>query len=218
MIVAIDGPVAGGKSTAARNLAKGLGFEHLDTGALYRTVTLLARRTNTDPADADAVRAMLRTADVRLADERAFLNDEDVSDAIRRPEISSAVKPFAENQDVRDFVNAYARKFATGRNIVVEGRDMGTVVFPNAELKIFLTASVEERARRRWEELQTRGTPQPFESVLADLEKRDREDTTRPIAPLRKAPDAVTVNSTGWTQEQTRERLLALAKERLGSL
>jgi len=213
MIIAIDGPVAGGKSTAARNLAKDLGFEHLDTGALYRMVTLLARRSNTDPADREAVKSLLRSANVRLSGDRAFLNGEDVSDAIRLPEISSSVKPFAENQDVRDFVNAYARRFASSRNIVVEGRDMGTVVFPDAGLKIFLTASVEERAKRRWEELTTRGTPQPYDKVLADLQKRDREDTHRPIAPLLQAPDAVVIDSSGWTPTQTRSKLLALAKE-----
>jgi CMP/dCMP kinase len=218
MIIAIDGPVAGGKSTAAKNLAKALGFEHLDTGALYRAVTLLAVRSKADPADAKAAKALLKSTRVRLDGGKVFLDDEDVSDAIRRPEVSSSVRPFAENGDVRNFVNSYARAFAGGRNVVVEGRDMGTVVFPHADLKLFLTASIEERARRRWEELEKRGTPQPLETVAAELQKRDAQDMSRAIAPLRMADDAVKVDSTGWSAEQTLDALLMIARKRLKGL
>ncbi len=216
MVVTIDGPVASGKSTAARNLARALGFDHLDTGAVYRAVTLLARRREVDAADAGAVHAMLADADVRIDGEKTLLAGEDVSDEIRLPEISSAVRPFAENAEVRDFVGERARRYAGGRDIVAEGRDMGTVVFPDARVKVFLTASDDERARRRWEELEKRGTPQPLDRVLADLKARDEADTHRKVAPLRKADDAVAVDSTGWTQEETLRRLIQVVKGRLG--
>jgi cytidylate kinase len=215
MIIAIDGPVACGKSTAARNLAKALGFDHLDTGAIFRALTVLAMRGGTDASDAAAVKRLLKKADVRLEGDRVYLNGQDVSSDIRRPEVSSSVKPLAENPDVRDFVKRIDHRFASGRNIVAEGRDMGTVVFPNAEVKIYLTASPEERARRRWEELQARGTPQEYADVLTDLAARDHADMTRSIAPLRKAPDAVEVDTTGLAPDQSAERLVEIVRQRL---
>jgi len=215
MIVAIDGPVASGKSTAARNLARALGFQYLDTGAIYRALTVLARRSATDAGCREAVRRMLASASVRLEGDAVFLDGEDVSGEIRLPEVSSSVRPLAENPDVREYVKNFERSLAAGKNVVVEGRDMATVVFPQADVKIFLTASVEERARRRWEELEARGTPQDYQSVLADLIARDKADMTRKIAPLRKAPDAIEVNTTGLLAEESASRLLAVIRDRL---
>ncbi|MCD6404730.1 MAG: (d)CMP kinase [Planctomycetes bacterium] len=203
MIVAIDGPVASGKSTAAKNLARALGFRHLDTGMIYRAVTVLAARSGVDAADRGGVAGMLARADIRIDTERAFVDGRDVTEEIALPEITRNVKPFAGNPDVREFVNTLARATAEGANIVVAGRDMATVVFPNADVKIFLTASPEERARRRWEELCARGADEDYETVLADLRRRDRADITRPVAPLKKHKDAVEVNSTGWTSDET---------------
>jgi cytidylate kinase len=214
MIVTIDGPVAGGKSTAARNLAAALGFEHFDSGAVYRAVTLAAVRAGVDPCDGAAVRALLGRIEVRYDRGRAFLAASDVSDAIRTPEITSAVRPFAENADVRAFVNGVARGFSAGRDMVVEGRDMGTVVFPDADVKIYLAASAEERARRRCEELRERGTHQEYETVLRELRERDRADESRALSPLRKAPGAVEVDSTGWSQDQTLRRLVEIVDSR----
>lgn len=215
MIVTIDGPVASGKSTAAKNLAEALGFEHLDTGAIYRAITLLALSAGTDPADRAAVRRLLGEVKVHFEEERIHLNGRDVSDDIRRPDITSSVKPFAENPEVREFVKKLEHGIASGKDIVVEGRDMGTVVFPEANVKVFLSASAQERARRRWEELQGKGIDQDYETVLRELDARDHADANRSIAPLRKAPDAIEFDSTGLSQEETAGRLLEIVRSRL---
>lgn len=215
MIITIDGPSGVGKSTAARRLARALGFDYMDTGALYRTVTVLARHTRTDPADRAAVKRMLSRADIAVDGERVRVNGRDVSDEIRLPEVSAGVRPFAENPDVREFVKAIAHHLAEGRNVVVEGRDMGTVVFPEAEVKIYLTASIDERARRRFRELIERGIPQPYEVVVADIAARDHADMTRAIAPLRKPDDAVEADSSGWTREETSARLAEIVRRAL---
>jgi len=218
MIITIDGPVAGGKSTAARNLARALGFDYLDSGAVYRAITLLARRTGIDTSNRGAVKTLLAQTRVRLEGEKTFLNGEDVSNEIRLPEVSSAVKPLAENPDVRDFVKAFERRITAGRNMVADGRDMGTVVFPEAPVKIYLTASAEERARRRWQELKQRGTPQAYEEVLAELTARDKADMTRAIAPLRKAADAIEFDSTGLEPEETARGLEKIVRGKLRGL
>jgi len=216
MIITIDGPVASGKSTAARNLARVLGFDHLDTGALYRSLALMAVEEGIDPRDGGAVAEMMERARVGLAGERVFLCGRDVSDLIRRPEVTRAVRPLAENGEVRTFVRRIERSVAADGNIVAEGRDMGTVVFPDADLKFYLTCTDEERARRRWEELKERGTPQDFETVLAELRERDRADMTRKIAPLKVPEGAVVVDSTGWSADETLEALHSIVREKLG--
>lgn len=218
MIITIDGPVASGKSTAARNLAAALGFEHLDSGAVYRSLTLLARQKGVKAADSAAVRAILAEAKIAFRGERVLLDGVDVTEEIRDPEITETVRPFAENPDVRAWVNDLQRETARGRDIVVEGRDMGTVVFPEADLKLFLSTSAEERARRRFEELASRGTPVAYETVLGRLVERDRADRGRKIAPLRKAVDAVEIDSAGWAAEETLARLVEIVRERLGEL
>ena len=218
MVITIDGPVASGKSTAAKNLAAALAFRHFDTGAIYRAVTLLALEARVDASDGARVRELLEGADIAADSSRVRLSGRDVSDEIRTPAVTAAVRPFAENIDVRRFVNAFAQRFTDGRNVVVEGRDMGTVVFPDASLKIYLTASDEERARRRWEELKLRGTPQEFDDVLAALRNRDEADRTREVAPLKVPEGAVVVDSTGWSEAETKAKLFEIAGERLKGL
>lgn len=213
MIVTIDGPVASGKSSMARGLAERLGFTYLDTGAIYRALTLAAIRGGVALDDASLVSRMLSETEVRLDGDRVYLDGIDVSDAIRTPEVSRSVKPIAENTEARDWVNRLARKYARGRNVIAEGRDMGTVVFPDAEVKIYLSASVAERARRRYEELVQRGTPQDLQTVRRELEIRDHADMTRFVAPLRKAPDAVEFDSTGLELEETLDRLEEIVRE-----
>jgi cytidylate kinase len=218
MIITIDGPVASGKSSVAAELAAALDFVHLDSGAIYRAVTLLAMRNGISGEDKPAVLEMLRSADIAFDDERVFLNGEDVSDEIRLPQVSRSVRPFAENPQVRDHVNVIKRRLAAGKNIVIEGRDSGTVIFPDADLKIFLTATPEERARRRYEELIRRGTPQDFDEVLRDLKKRDHADMNRPIAPLVQPEDAVVFDSTGLDRTESVRRLLEIAHDSIGGL
>ncbi len=216
MIITIDGPVASGKTTAARNLAAALGFSHLDSGALYRALALFSSRQNVDPDDGWAVRAMLEAADLRTEGDRVFLDGRDVSSEIRHPDVTRAVKPLAENADVREFVKSIQREFAEGRDIVAEGRDMGTVIFPEAEVKIYLTSSDAERARRRWEELRATGVQQDYETVLAELRARDEADTNRAIAPLSRPAGAVEVDSTGLEPTETLGRLERIVREKTG--
>lgn len=216
MIITIDGPVASGKSTAARNLARLLGFDHLDSGAIYRSLALMAMRESIEAGDECAVADMMERAAIIIDDETVRLCGEDVTDEIRLPEVTRAVTPLAENPAVRAFVHRMERAMASGGDIVVEGRDMGTVVFPDADLKFYITSSDEERARRRWEELRQRDTPQDFETVLAELRARDTADMTREIAPLRKPEGAVVIDSTGWSADETLEKLRSIVTERLG--
>ncbi len=216
MIITIDGPVASGKSTAARNLARLLCFHHLDTGAIFRAMTLMAIDEGIDITDEDALIDMLKRVRIGLEDDRVMLCGRDVTERIRLPEVSAAVRPLAENPMIRSFVLDIERSVAKDTDIVVEGRDMGTVVFPDADLKFYLTSSAEERAQRRWEELRQRGTPQEFETVLAELVERDRADMTRDVAPLQVPADAVLVDSTGWSPQQTLEKLHSVVLERLG--
>jgi cytidylate kinase len=216
LIITIDGPVASGKTTAARNLAAALGFSHLDSGALYRALALLCSQRHIDPEAGEAVRAMLVSADLRTEGDRVFLDGRDVSSEIRHPDVTRAVKPLAENADVREFVKSIQRKFAEGRDIVAEGRDMGTVIFPEAEVKLYLTCSDAERAKRRWGELHASGVDQDYETVLAELRARDESDMNRAIAPLRKPAGAVEVDSTGLEPGETLRRLERIVREKTG--
>ena len=217
--VAIDGPSGAGKSTLARAVAAEFGFLYVDTGALYRTVGLYIRRKEIDPDDAAAVAAALPGARVSLAyrggEQRVFLEDEDVSEAIRTPEASRYASKVSAIPAVRAFLLETQRRMARENNVVMDGRDIGTVVLPDAKIKIFLHASAEDRARRRFEELQARGTPQPYEEVLADIRERDERDENRAAAPLRRADDAIDLDTTGNTLEQSRALLIRTVRERL---
>ena len=218
--VAIDGPSGAGKSSIARSAAQELGFVYVDTGAIYRTVSLYIFDRGIDPADRAAVTAALPEIhiDLRYGDgglQRMFLNGEDVTERIRLPEISMFTSAVSGIPEVRAFLMEMQRSLARERSVIMDGRDIGTVVLPDAQVKIFLTASPEDRARRRWEELRERGTEKTYEDILREVEERDYNDTHRAAAPLRPAEDAVCLDTTGCTFRQSRERILAIIRRHM---
>lgn len=194
MIIAIDGPAGAGKSTVSRRLADRLGFVRLDTGALYRVVGLAALRAGR-PVDDPGIEAFVKALDIVVEPESITLDGEDVSDAIRTPEISDAASTYAAVPGVRAALLALQRRLGQMQDTVVDGRDIGTVVFPQAEVKIFLTARAEVRAERRLAELAERGVEAGFDGVLAEIVARDKRDSERAVAPLRQADDAVVVDT-----------------------
>jgi cytidylate kinase len=213
--VAIDGPSAAGKSTLSRMLAKHLGFLYVDTGAIYRTVGLFVKRNNIGSKDEPAISALLDHIKIRLQYEsdglqHMYLGEEDVSEAIREHVISQYASDVSTLPSVRRFLLAMQRDLAASGNVVMDGRDIGTVVLPNANVKIFLTASAEERARRRFEELKLKGTETPFETVLQDIQKRDHQDQTRAAAPLKQAEDAILIDSTHRSAEECMEIIASI--------
>jgi len=219
--VAIDGPAGAGKSTIARAAAGRFGFIYVDTGAIYRTLGLAARRANIDPHDAEKVMALLRGVSIRFdyAEDGAqhmFLDGEDVSGLIRTPEISLYASAVSAIPEVRAYLLDMQRDMAKTSSVVMDGRDIGTVVLPDAGLKIFLTASAEARAHRRWLELREKGASDTLEEVLADMLVRDEQDANRAAAPLKAAPDAVTFDTTALTLEESIEALCGLIAERFG--
>jgi len=219
-IVAIDGPAGAGKSTVARGLARRLGFDLLDTGALYRAVALLALRRGValddDRGLSEIVAALPIHFQLQGEVNRVFLGEEEVSEAIRTPEVSRAASAVSARPVVREGLLGLQRRLAERGGVVLEGRDIGTVVFPDAEVKVFLTASVEERARRRCEELREKGMATTLEETLREVCARDRQDSTRAHAPLRKADDAVEVVTDGVGVAEVIERLAALVFARAG--
>jgi len=221
-LLAIDGPAGAGKSTVSRRVAHRLGFSIIDTGALYRAVALAARRAGVDWDDEAGLERLLQTIDLRLEgdgehESRVLLDGEDVSLAIRTPEISLGASRVSAVRAVREGLLGLQRRLGLSapRGAVLEGRDIGTVVFPDADAKIFLTASVEQRAQRRYEELRARGEKVDFEEVLADQIRRDRRDTERALAPLRPAEDAFVVDSTGRTIDEVVDEIVRLVQTRL---
>lgn len=217
--VAIDGPAGAGKSTLARKLAEKLGFLYVDTGAIYRTVALAVLRAGTDPADEAGVGGLLDSLDLKMAYggdgvQRMYLAGEDVSTAIREHQVSGFASRVSAIPAVRAFLLDYQRKLAREGNVVMDGRDIGTVVLPQADVKIFLTAAPEARARRRLLELEQRGQEADFETVLRDIKDRDYKDEHRPIAPLKRAADAALLDTTNLNLEQSLEALLSLVKEK----
>ena len=217
--VAIDGSVGAGKSTIARAAAAALGYVYVDTGAMYRSVGLYCRRKNTDMGSPVDIAAQLGeiSLGIRIIDgvQHIFLNGEDVSEEIRLPEISMAASAVSAVPEVRDALLGMQREFAEKNNVIMDGRDIGTVVLPNARVKIFLTASPEIRAKRRFDELKAKGREVTFEEVLDDLNKRDYNDSHRAAAPLRAAEDAVVADTSGLDFEQSVKLVCGLIKERL---
>ena len=210
--IAIDGPSGAGKSTMARRLAESFGFLYVDTGAIYRTLGLACCEAGISRGDEDAVMALLPTLDISIryneqGEQCMYVNGRDVSREIRLPEISLCASEVSSHPQVRSFLLDMQRKFARENNVIMDGRDIGTVVLPEAELKIFLTASPEARARRRLAELRAKGSDQSFEEVLHDMIRRDEQDTTRAAAPLKKAEDAVELDSSDLNFEETLARL-----------
>lgn len=216
--VAIDGPAGAGKSTIARRVAAELGYLYVDTGAIYRTVGLYARRTETDPRNEQAVSDLLPSLQVELRVEadgiqHMYLNGEDVTGEIRAPEISRYASAVSALPAVRSFLLEMQRALARTQNVVMDGRDIGTVVLPEATVKIFLTADPKVRALRRWKELQEKGSSDSFEQVLQEVEQRDYADSHRAIAPLRQAEDAILVDTSALTLEESIAVMLRTVKE-----
>ena len=217
--IAIDGPSGAGKSTLAKSIAKTLGYLYVDTGAIYRTIGYAVYARGTDPKDAEAVAALLPELEIGLTYEadglqHMTLNGENVTDKIRLPEISLYASAVSAHPAVRAHLLEMQRQLAREHSVVMDGRDIGTVVLPDATVKIFLTASVEERALRRCRELEQRGTPEAYEQVLAEMRQRDYNDSHRVAAPLRKAEDAVLLDTTELDFGQSREALLKIIRER----
>ena len=216
--IAIDGPAGAGKSSVAKAAAKALGFVYVDTGALYRTVGLYLLRSEVDPADAEAVEPKLRDIQVDLKYEdgvqHVILNGEDVSGLIRTPEVSMAASACASVPAVRKFLFSAQVDMAKKYNVIMDGRDIGTVILPDAPVKIFLTASAESRAERRYKELAEKGQQVTMESVLHDINERDRQDMNRAIAPLRQAEDAVLLDTSALTLEESIASVLRIIREK----
>ncbi len=217
--VAIDGPSGAGKSTIARKVAGELGFVYIDTGALYRSIGYYVLKQGKNPEKKEDVTGSLPGIQLELRHvdgiQRVFLNDEDVSDDIRTPAVSMAASQVSAVPEVRAFLLELQREMARKNNVIMDGRDIGTVVLPNASLKIFLTADPEDRARRRYEELLEKGETVTYEEVLRDVIQRDYNDSHREIAPLRQAPDAVLANTTGFPLEKSVALIRSLVEERL---
>ena len=219
--IAIDGPSGAGKSSLARRCASALGFLYVDTGAIYRTVGLAAYRLGIERKNEPAVVAMLPELDIRMAyndsgEQRMFLNGEDVSEEIRLPEISICASDVSSLPKVRAYLLKMQRKMAREYNVIMDGRDIGTVVLPDAELKIFLTASAKARAERRMKQLAAKGVNADFEDVLRDIEYRDQQDSGRDAAPLKAADDAVLVDTTEIDFDASYELLMKIIRTRLG--
>ena len=217
--IAIDGPSGAGKSTLAKSLAARLGYLYVDTGAIYRTIGYYAFSNGIDPKDETAVVAALPEIRVEMTYgddglQHMLLNGADVTKEIRLPEISMYASAVSAHPGVRAFLLEMQRQLARTSNVIMDGRDIGTVVLPDAKVKVYLTASSEERARRRCLELEQRGTPEPFEKVLKEIEERDWNDSHRAVAPLRQADDAVLLDTTNLNFEQSEEALLKIIEEK----
>ena len=218
--IAIDGPAGAGKSTIAKAAAKHLGFIYVDTGAMYRAIGLNCLRNGIDPTDAQAVTALLADTKVSLArDEQknqlVILNGEDVSGFIRTPEVSMAASRASAIPEVRAFLLSLQRDMAKEYDVIMDGRDIGTVVLPDAKIKIYLTASAEARADRRFKELTEKGQVVEYENILKEIKERDYQDMNREIAPLKQAEDAVLVDTTELTLQESIDYMIKVIKERL---
>jgi cytidylate kinase len=219
-VVAIDGPAGAGKSTVAKTLARRLGYTFLDSGALYRAGAWAARRRGIAWSDGRGLGQFIHDLDIRFDGRddanRITVDGEDVTEEIRRPEISEGASQVSAFNEVRAGLLALQRRIGASGRVVAEGRDIGTVVFPDARAKFFLTAPIEERARRRAAELAASGRPQDFDVVLAEMRLRDQRDSTRAIAPLRRAEDAIEIDTASLTPEEVVGRMAALVRERGG--
>lgn len=219
--IAIDGPSGAGKSTIARAAAKRFGFIYVDTGAIYRTVGLAAYRGGIDRRDASAVEALLPQLEIAMrytdaGEQHMYLNGEDVTALIREPEISICASDVAALPAVRAFLMELQRRMARENSVIMDGRDIGTVVLPDAEVKIFLTASAEARARRRLLELEQKGMKQSFDEVLRDIEYRDEQDSHRAAAPLKKAEEAIVVDTSELSFAESLELVVKTIQQKLG--
>jgi CMP/dCMP kinase len=216
-VIAIDGPAGSGKSTVARLLSDRLGYLYLDTGAMYRAAALLALREGVSLDDGPTLAALTRAGRIGFSPSGHVLaRDEDVAEDIRRPSVSAAVSEVSAHAEVRDLLVAEQRRIADGRDVVIEGRDIGTVVFPSAAVKVFLTAALEVRAERRRKELVATGEHASAAETLSAMQARDTYDSSRAVSPLRKATDAVEVDTSAMSIDQVLDALEALVRQRVG--
>lgn len=219
--IAIDGPSGAGKSTISRKAAEKFGFIYVDTGAIYRTIGLATKIRGVSLDDTAAVIELLPTLEIELkyndaGEQHMYLDGNDVSRDIRLPEVSLLASKVSAIPAVREFLVDMQRGMAEKYDVIMDGRDIGTVILPNADLKIFLTADVRDRAHRRYEELRAKGMEKPFDEVLAEMEKRDEQDTQRAAAPLKAADDAVLLDTSGNTLEESIDEVCRLISEKTG--
>ena len=216
--IALDGPAGAGKSTLAKNMAKALGYQYVDTGAIYRTIAYHYQMCGIGPRDKDNIHRFLGDAyiEVRYEDgvQHMILNGKDVTDELRTPELSSFASTVSANPEVRKYLLQMQRQLGKQFDVVMDGRDIGTVVLPHADLKIYVTATPEVRAQRRLLELEAKGQKTSFQKVLSDINARDTADMNRTVAPLKQAKDAILLDTTDMDAEQALQAALALAKER----
>lgn len=221
LIVAIDGPAGAGKSTVAKRVAKELGYTYMDTGAMYRAFAWRVREEGLDLGDEKKLRRVLQDTDIEVVEENGrlsvLLNGVEVTDRIRTPELSQSASLVSTSGIVRERMVELQRAMGSRGGVVAEGRDIGTVVFPNAEVKIYLDASAEERARRRFEEFRGQGRHVTLEETLKEMEERDRRDKERTVAPLRKAADAVMIDSTNSDVDRVVERIMHEIKKKMSA-
>ncbi|WP_047380552.1 (d)CMP kinase [Cetobacterium sp. ZWU0022] len=215
-IIALDGPAGSGKSTIAKVIAKNFGLTYLDTGAMYRMVALYILENNIDFHNPSAVESILDNIKVDIIEEKFILNNEDVSLKIRTPEVTKIVSPVSAIKAVRTKLVDLQREISNGKKVILDGRDIGTVVFPNADLKVFLIASAEERAKRRVKDYASKGIIEDFETVLKDILERDHTDSTRKESPLKKADDAIEVDTSFMNIEESVAAIANLIQIKIG--
>lgn len=215
-VIAIDGPAAAGKSTIARKVAQQLGYTYIDTGAMYRAVTLQALKEGVSLREEEQLQQLLQRMTLRLQPEenmqRVFIDDEDVTESLRSSEVTNAVSTVAQYSKVREIMVEKQQKLAAQGGVVMDGRDIGTEVLPDADIKIFMTASVEERAERRYLENQSRGIHTSLEELQKEIAERDAQDMNRDVSPLRQAKDALLIDTTGQSIEQITEKIVQMTK------
>lgn len=219
MQIAIDGPAGAGKSTVAKKVAKALHYLYIDTGAMFRSLTYEAIRSNIDLSNGTKLRKLLESINIKFLQsdlgQQVYINDEDVTEQIRSQAVTNHVSIVATHKEVRDEMLIRQQHLARNGSVVMDGRDIGTCVLKDAELKIFLTASVEERAQRRYDELKQKGIQTNLEQLKKEIEERDKRDSEREIAPLKKAQDAVEIDTTNLTIDEVVQKILTLVEERI---
>lgn len=216
-IVTVDGPAGSGKSTIAKIIAKKYGFTYLDTGAMYRMIALYALENSIDLQDSKAIETMLKNTKLDIVGNQFFLNGKDVSDEIRTPRVSAIVSPVSAIKEVRVKLVDLQREISKGKSVILDGRDIGTVVFPNGDVKIYLVASPEERAKRRLKEYEEKGVEADYESVLVSIKERDFIDSTRKESPLKKAEDAHEIDSSTMSIDEVVEVISKYIDEKIGA-
>ena len=216
-IVTVDGPAGSGKSTIAKIIAKKYGFTYLDTGAMYRMIALYALENSIDLQDSKAIETMLKNTKLDIVGNQFFLNGKDVSDEIRTPRVSAIVSPVSAIKEVRVKLVDLQREISKGKSVILDGRDIGTVVFPSGDVKIYLVASPEERAKRRLKEYEEKGVEADYESVLASIKERDFIDSTRKESPLKKAEDAHEIDSSTMSIDEAVEVISKYIDEKIGA-